>query len=105
MINGKNNLLVSAVNPEQYNLSVEDNNYLYYSGVLRPVDSLIPYNSGITIQRITTTVGEVSPIYLVGMFPATIPNMSLTYKNMDYTINNPTFNISLGTILNSNNMS
>ena len=60
----------------------------------------MPYSSGVYLQRIVTTVGLSTAVYLNGAFPSTIPEMSLAFNNQNFTLNGLSFNISLGNVTN-----
>jgi hypothetical protein len=66
---------------------------------------LTPYSSGLNLQRIITTVGASTNVYLFGTLPAAIPLLGVTFNNNNFTVSGSTFNISLGTIINNNNVS
>lgn len=67
-------------------------------------NGLIPFSSGLTLQRIVTTVGLSTNIYLNGALPMDIPAMSVSFKNNSYSVIGKSFNISLGSMVNSDNV-
>ena len=64
-------------------------------------------NTGLSLQRTVTTVNAATPIYLIGNFPQIITSgMTVTYQQQNYPISNSnTFNVSLGSSSNPNNVS
>lgn len=82
-----------------------DPDYIYYQSVVAPDNPLVPYNSGVNLQRIVTTVGASTSIYINGALPESIPAVTVTFANSVYAINQQNFNISLGNITNSNDAS
>lgn len=69
-----------------------------------PSENLLPYKSGLYLERIITTVGRSSNLYINGNLPVAIQEMVLRFKENNYPIAGKTFNISLGSIINSNNV-
>jgi len=88
-----------------YTLTIVDTNYIYYTASLIPLTKIVPYSSGLTLQRITTTVGLSTNVYINGNLPASIPLMSVLFNGYNVALNGQSFNTSLGTIINSNNVS
>lgn len=82
-----------------------DSDYIYYQSAVAPDSPLVPYNSGVNLQRIVTTVGASTNIYLNGAFPESIPALNVVFVNSAYAISQQSFNISLGNITNSNDIS
>ena len=99
ILQGKNSFMVPA-GTEHYKLTIRDSNFIYFSSVVTPIDTLVPYSSGVTLQRIVTTVGLSTNVYLNGAFPSSVPSMQVAFNNNNYTLSGSTFNISMGTILN-----
>lgn len=104
VISGQNNLLVSVA-PEVYTVTIMDSNYIYFTGQITASDTLVPYYSGLNLQRIITTVGQTTNIYLYGNLPTSIPSLTVPFNGNTFTVAGTTFNVSLGTIINSNNVS
>ena len=104
VISGQNNLLVSVA-PEVYTVTIMDANYIYFTGQITASDTLVPYSSGLSLQRIITTVGQSTNIYLYGSLPASIPALTVPFNGNNFTVAGTTFNASLGTIINSKNVS
>jgi hypothetical protein len=104
VVAGQNNLLISTT-PESYAVTLLDSNFIYFTGLITPSDSLLPYTSGLNLQRINTTVGVNTNVYLYGSLPASIPSLSVAFNSNNYTVSGTTFNVSLGTIINSKNVS
>jgi len=50
-----------------------------------------------------TTVGLLTPVYLSGVLPQTISQMSVVFNNNSYSVNSSNFNISLGSMNNPSN--
>lgn len=82
-----------------------DANYMYFTGQISTADSITAYSSGLNLQRIITTVGTSTNIYLYGTLPTSIPLLGVTFNGNSFTVSGTTFNISLGTITNSKNIS
>lgn len=57
------------------------------------------------LQRIVTTVGLATNIYLNGNLPTSIPSLSVAFNGNTYSISGNNFNISLGSITNNKNAS
>lgn len=104
VISGQNNLLVSVA-PEVYTVTIMDSNYIYFTGQITASDALVPYSSGLNLQRIITTVGQSTNIYLHGSLPASIPSLTVPFNGNNFTVSGTTFNVSLGTIINNKNVS
>ena len=104
IIKGKNSLLISQ-NLERYQLTIMDNNFIYLSGLITPIEALVPYKTGLSLQRIITTVDQPTNLFIHGNFPIDIPNMMITFRGNNYPIIDKTFNISLGSITNNHSIS
>lgn len=104
VISGQNNLLVSVA-PEVYTVTIMDASYIYFTGQITASDALVPYSSGLNLQRIITTVGQSTNIYLFGSLPASIPSLTVPFNGNNFIVSGTTFNVSLGTIINSKNVS
>lgn len=102
-ISGQNNLLTSS--SEAYTVTLLDSSYVYFTGQVTPSDTLLPYSTGLSLQRTTTTVGKNTNIYLYGSLPVPIPPLSVAFNGNSYTVSGSIFNVSLGTMLNNNNIS
>lgn len=103
-LKGNNNFLVPTV-PEQYLVTLADSQYIYYQSTVTPLTPLQPYKLGVNLQRIVTTVSKTTDIYLNGQFPQSIPAMTVAFNGQNYSITQQQFNISLGTVVNSDNVS
>jgi hypothetical protein len=103
LISGQNNLLVSS--SESYTVTVMDSSFVYYTGQVSPVDTLFPYSTGLSLQRIVTTVGKSTNIYLYGTLPTAISALSVSFNSNSYSVSGSTFNVSLGSMVNNNNVS
>lgn len=104
LLSGTNSFLV-PITPERYVITIMDSDYIYYQSAVAPDSPLVPYNSGVNLQRIVTTVGASTNIYLNGAFPESIPALNVVFVNSAYAISQQSFNISLGNITNSNDIS
>lgn len=82
-----------------------DANFVYFTGQIKTIDSLTPYSSGLNLQRIITTVGTSTNVYLYGTLPASIPLLNVAFNGNSFTVSGNFFNISLGTMINNNNVS
>ena len=51
------NSFYTPTSAESYQISIADSSFIYFSSLLTP-PPLIPYNTGVNIQRITTVVGQ-----------------------------------------------
>ena len=82
-----------------------DANTIYFTADVTPADTLIPYGQGLNLQRIVTTVSTSTNVYLYGTLPIAIPAINVLFNSVNYTVSGSTFNISLGSITNSMNLS
>jgi hypothetical protein len=65
-------------------------------------EALVPYSLGVNLQRIVTTVGMNTNLYLVGQLPINIPIMNTLVNNQNVTVSGQSFNVSLGMMINKN---
>jgi hypothetical protein len=72
--------------------------------LVTPIDKIVPYSSGVTLQRIVTTVGKDSLVYVNGVLPVSVSNMMVTFQNKNYSVSGTTFNISVGSTTNPSDM-
>lgn len=82
-----------------------DSNVIYFTADVTPADNLTPYGQGLNLQRIITTVSTSTNVYLYGTLPIAIPSLNVLFNSVNYTVSGSTFNISLGSITNSMNLS
>lgn len=82
-----------------------DANFVYFTGQVTPSHTLLPYTSGLSLQRTVTTVDTSTNVYLYGTLPTNLSSLSVSFNGMNYSVPAGTFNISLGTMTNSNNIS
>lgn len=82
-----------------------DSNVIYFTADVTPADNLTPYGQGLNLQRIITTVSSSTNVYLYGTLPIAIPSLNVLFNSVNYTVSGSTFNISLGSITNSMNLS
>jgi hypothetical protein len=104
LFNGINNLLISQT-AEKYSITLQDSNYVYFTGSISPTDTILPFSTGLTLQRSITTVGSVTNLYLSGQLPISLPSMNVVFNSVNYPVSGQAFNISLGNMTNSNNVS
>jgi len=50
-----------------------DNNFVYFSGYVTVLEKLLPYKTGLVLQRINTTVEHLTNVFINGNFPIVIP--------------------------------
>lgn len=62
VLSGQNNLLVSST--ETYTITIVDSNFVYFTGQVTTSDTLLPYTSGLSLQRTVTTVDASTNVYL-----------------------------------------
>ncbi len=82
-----------------------DSLVIYFTADVILADTLIPYGQGLNLQRIITTVSTSTNVYLYGTLPIAIPSLNVLFNSVNYTVSGSTFNISLGSITNSMNLS
>ncbi len=104
MISGNNSFLV-PVNTEKYTVTIVDQDFIYFQSAVTPDSPLTPINSGITLQRIVATVALSTQVYLNGSFPASVPPMTMGFMGQNYQIVSQNFNVSLGNVTNSQDVS
>lgn len=85
-------------------MTIRDTNYIYFKSTVTPSDQLVPYNTGVSLERMVTTVGISSAIYLNGVFPSTVPQMSVGFNGNTFSLSGSSFNVSLGNITNPQNV-
>lgn len=82
-----------------------DSDTIYLTAHVTPTDTLTPYGQGLNLQRIITTVSTGTNIYLYGTLPIAIPTLNVLFNSVNYTVSGSSFNVSLGSITNSMNLS
>ena len=81
-------------------MTIRDINYIYFQSTVVPSDKLVPYNAGVSLERKVTTVGGSSAIYLNGLFPSVVPQMSVNFNGNTFSLAGSSFNVSLGNVTN-----
>lgn len=104
VISGNNSFLV-PVNTEKYTVTIVDQDFIYFQSAVTPDSPLTPISSGVTLQRIVATVALSTQVYLNGGFPASIPPMTVGFMGQNYQIVSQNFNVSLGNVTNSQDVS
>jgi hypothetical protein len=104
VISGNNSFLV-PVNTEKYTVTIVDQDFIYFQTAVTPDIPLTPISSGVNLQRIVATVALSTQVYLNGDFPASIPPMTVGFMGQNYQIVSQNFNVSLGNVTNSQDVS
>ena len=85
-------------------MTIRDTNYIYFQSTVTPSDQLVPYNAGVSLERMVTTVGISSAIYLNGVFPSVVPQMNVGFNSNTFSLSGSSFNVSLGNVTNPQNV-